>query len=64
MKINIVGNVNPEQLNTILEKQLKKKDIIDEFCKDNKLKEFSYKDSELEYNINIVKKSQGGARDE
>lgn len=64
MKINIVGNVNPEQLKTILEKQIQKKNIIDEFCKDNKLKEFIYKDSELEYNINIVKKSQGGAKDE
>ena len=61
MNINIIGSINPEQLKIILDRQLQKKVIIDEFVKTNKLKDFTYKDSELEY---VAKKSQGGARDE
>ena len=38
-----------EALKVILETQKAKSQIIDEFCKENKITSFHYKDSELEY---------------
>lgn len=49
MKITLNGNIAPSIINAILDKQKEKMDKIDKFCKDNKINELSYRDSELEY---------------
>ena len=49
MKITLNGNITSEVINSILSKQKDKMDKINKFCKDNKIEELSYKDSELEY---------------
>ena len=49
MKVTINGTISKEALKVILETQKSKTQIIDEFCKENKITNFQYKDSELEY---------------
>lgn len=49
MKITINGRINKNALKSILDTQKEKTIIINEFCKKEKFKTFSYKDSELEY---------------
>ena len=49
MKVTINGTISKEALKVILETQKTKSQIIDEFCKENKITSFHYKDSELEY---------------
>ena len=49
MKVTVNGTISKEALNVILETQKAKSQIIDEFCKENKITSFHYKDSELEY---------------
>lgn len=49
MKITINGNITPETINTYLDKQNQKKEKIIQFCKDNKINDLQYKDSELEF---------------
>lgn len=49
MKVTVNGTISKDALKVILETQKEKTKIIDEFCKENKLTQFSYKDSELEY---------------
>lgn len=49
MKIVLNGDIKPEVIDSLLTKQKNKMDKIDKFCKDNKIEELSYKDSELEY---------------
>jgi len=49
MKVTVNGTISKEALKVILETQKVKTQIIDEFCKENKVTSFHYKDSELEY---------------
>ena len=49
MKVSVNGTISKEALKVILETQKAKSQIIDEFCKENKITSFHYKDSELEY---------------
>ena len=49
MKITINANITPETINTYLDKQYQKKEKIIQFCKDKKISELQYKDSELEF---------------
>ena len=49
MKVTINGNVSKDALKFILNNQKEKIKIIDEYCKENKFFNFSYKDSELDY---------------
>jgi hypothetical protein len=49
MKVTVNGTISKEALKVILETQKTKTQIIDEFCKENKIINFQYKDSELEY---------------
>ncbi|MFH5880891.1 hypothetical protein [Liberiplasma polymorphum] len=49
MKVTINGKVNPEALKVSLNEQKQKCKAIDEFCKENKMSQLFYKDSELEY---------------
>jgi TusA-related sulfurtransferase len=49
MKVTVNGTISKEALKVILETQKAKSRIIDEFCKENKITSFHYKDSELEY---------------
>jgi hypothetical protein len=51
MKVIVNGTISKEALKVILETQKTKTQIIDEFCKENKIQTFSYKDSELEYMV-------------
>ncbi|MFA5130270.1 MAG: hypothetical protein WC477_05150 [Patescibacteria group bacterium] len=51
MKITVNGTISKEALKTILETQKTKLGIIDDFCKENKITSFQYKDAELEYSI-------------
>jgi hypothetical protein len=51
MKITVNGTISKEALKTILESQKTKVGIIDDFCKENKITSFQYKDAELEYSI-------------
>ena len=51
MKVTVNGTISKDGLRVILETQKEKTKIIDEFCKENKLTQFSYKDSELEYSL-------------
>jgi len=51
MKVTVNGTISKDALKVILETQKEKTKIIDEFCKENKLTQFSYKDSELEYSL-------------
>lgn len=51
MKITINGNITPETIETYLSKQKSKVDKINKYCKDNKINELQYKDSELEYDF-------------
>ena len=48
MKVTVNGTISKEALKVILETQKAKSQIIDEFCKENKITSFHYKDSELE----------------
>ena len=49
MKVTVNGTISKEALKVILDTQKAKTIIIDEFCKENKIAGFHYKDSELEY---------------
>jgi len=49
MKVTVNGTISKEALKVILETQKAKSQIIDEFCKENKITSFHYRDSELEY---------------
>jgi len=49
MKVTVNGTISKEALKVILDTQKNKTQIIDEFCKENKITSFHYKDSELEY---------------
>ena len=49
MKVTVNGTISKEVLKVILDTQKNKTQIIDEFCKENKITSFHYKDSELEY---------------
>lgn len=49
MKVILNGNISKDALKQILDKQKEKTKVIDEFCKENKISSFYYKDSELEY---------------
>ena len=51
MKVAVNGTISKEALKVILETQKAKTIIIDEFCKENKITNFQYKDSELEYQV-------------
>jgi hypothetical protein len=51
MKVTVNGTISKDALKVILETQKEKTKIIDEFCKENKFTQFSYKDSELEYSL-------------
>ena len=51
MKVTVNGTISKDALKVILETQKENTKIIDEFCKENKLTQFSYKDSELEYSL-------------
>lgn len=51
MKVTINGTISKEALKVILETQKTKVAIIDEFCKENKITSFLYKDAELEHSI-------------
>ena len=53
MKVTINGTISKEALKVILETQKAKTQIIDEFCKENKITSFQYKDSELEYFVEV-----------
>jgi len=56
MKVTINGTVTKEALKTILQNQKEKIKVIDEYCKENKFYNFSYKDSEIEYEFGKPKK--------
>lgn len=56
MKVTINGKVSKEVLKTILNDQKEKTKIIDEYCRTNKLLNFKYSDSELEYEYKITPK--------
>jgi hypothetical protein len=49
MKVTVNGTISKEALKVILDTQKNKTQIIDEFCKENMITSFHYKDSELEY---------------
>jgi NCAIR mutase (PurE)-related protein len=49
MKIKVNGKISEDALKVILETQKKKKIIINDYCKKEKLESLFYKDSELEY---------------
>lgn len=49
MKVTINGTISKEALKVILDTQKAKVGIIDDFCEQNKITSFQYKDSELEY---------------
>lgn len=49
MKITINGSISKEAIKGILETQKEKVKVIEDFCKENKITFFSYKDAELEY---------------
>jgi len=51
MKVSVNGTRSKEALKVILETQKAKSESIDEFCKENKIMSFHYKDSELEYTL-------------
>ena len=53
MKVSVNGTISRDALKVILETQKAKTIIIDEFCKENKINAFHYKDSELEYLVEI-----------
>lgn len=49
MKITLNADIKPEVIDTYLIKQKEKITKIEKFCKDNKITDLQYKDSELEY---------------
>lgn len=49
MKITVNGKISEDAIKVILKSQKDKIQVIDEFCKQEKLEALSYKDSELEY---------------
>lgn len=49
MKITLNADIKPEVIDTYLIKQKEKITKIEKFCKDNKINDLQYKDSELEY---------------
>jgi hypothetical protein len=49
MKITVNGKISEDAIKVILQSQKEKIQVIDEFCKQEKLETLSYKDSELEY---------------
>ena len=51
MKVTVNGTISKEALKVILDTQKAKSIIIDEFCNENKITAFQYKDSELEYQV-------------
>jgi ribonuclease HIII len=51
MKVAVNGTISKEALKIILETQKAKTIIIDDFCRENKITNFQYKDSELEYQV-------------
>jgi ribonuclease HIII len=51
MKVAVNGTISKEALKVILETQKAKTIIIDQFCKENNITSFQYKDSELEYQV-------------
>lgn len=58
MKVTINGSISKDALKSILEVQKEKIKIIDEYCKENKFFNFSYKDTELEYEYSKTTKSK------
>jgi hypothetical protein len=64
MKVTINGNVSKEALKIILENQKEKVKVIDDYCKENKFFNFSYRDSELEYEYQKAGKSKVEIRSE
>jgi len=56
MKITVNGKISEEALKVILETQNKKSIIIDDYCKKEKLESLFYKDSELEYEYQMIEK--------
>ena len=56
MKITVNGKISEEALKVILETQKKKSIIIDDYCKKEKLESLFYKDSELEYEYQMIEK--------
>jgi len=56
MKITVNGKISEEALKVILETQKKKSIIIDDYCKKEKLESLFYKDSELEYEYQLIEK--------
>ena len=56
MKILINGDVKPDTIESVLNKQKEKMSKINKFCKDNKIQELHYKDSEMEYDFVEVSK--------
>lgn len=54
MKINVTGKVSVEAIKSILDEQKAKADIIEQFCKDKKIKELDYQDAILEYSYKKV----------
>jgi len=51
MKIKINGSVTKGALKNTLDKQREKIEVIDKFCKEHKINDFSYYDAELEYEV-------------
>ena len=51
MKITINANITPETIDNYLDKQYQKKEKIVQFCKEKKIPELQYKDSELEFDF-------------
>jgi len=49
MKITFNGKITAGIIDTMLDEQEKKKQKIIAFCKNNKVQELQYKDSELEF---------------
>ena len=49
MKITVNGKISEEAIKVVLNSQKEKVEIIDDFCKQEKLESLAYKDSELEY---------------
>jgi hypothetical protein len=58
MKVTINGSVRKDALKSILESQSEKIKTIEEFCKEQKISQFYYKDSELEYEFNKTSKQK------
>jgi hypothetical protein len=58
MKITINGTISKEAIKGILDTQKEKVKIIEDFCKENKLTIFSYKDAELEYSFEKTNKTK------